>query len=88
MQNPWKNVNTPPQPVLFRLPAVAVTYQALVDHEAHSIVFGVQTVDPITDTLNALWVSSPVDIDRYLKAAVKAHREFADQLWKAAGPFP
>jgi hypothetical protein len=87
MRNPWRNVNTCAQPPLFGLPALAVTFQALVDQEAHSVVFGVQTVDPITDTLNALWVSSPVDLDRYLKACREAHNEFLKQLYEAAGPF-
>jgi len=88
MRNPWKDVNTAPQPSLFGLPAVAITLQALIDHEAHSAVFGVQTVDPITDTLNALWVSAPVDLDRYLKASREAHTEWLRQLWEGAGPFP
>lgn len=87
MRNPWRNVKSCPQPPLFGLPASAVTLQALVDQEDHSVVFGVQTVDPITDVLTGLWVSSPVDLDRYLKAEREAHSEFLRALWDACGPF-
>lgn len=87
MRNPWRDVKTVPQPPLFRVPALAVTLQALIDHEDGSMVFGVQTVDPISDTLQHLWVSSPVPVDRYLKAMHEAHREFLEQLYEASGPF-
>lgn len=87
MRNPWKEVKDAPQPPLFSIPASAVTLQGLIDREAHSVVFGVQTVDPISDTLNALWVSSPLQLDRYLKGLHEAHREFLNQLYDAAGPF-
>jgi hypothetical protein len=87
MKNPWKLVNSAPQSPIFVLPAAAVTMQSLVDREEHSMVFGVQTVDPISDTLNALWVSSPIDLDRYLNGLHDAHAEFLRQLWDAAGPF-
>ena len=87
MRNPWTNVNRGPQPPLFSLPAQAVTLQALIDKDNGSIVFAVQTVDPITDTLNALWSSSAVPEDRYLKMLHTAHSEFLTQLWDAAGPF-
>lgn len=52
------------------------------------MVYGVQSVDPISDSLTALWVSSPLDLDRYLKGCRKAHSEFLTQLWDACGPFP
>lgn len=87
MRNPWSDVKTPPQPPLFTLPASAVTFQALIDRDEGSIVFGVQTVDPISDVLTALWVCPPVPIDRYLKAMHEAHRQFLEQLYDAAGPF-
>lgn len=87
MRNPWKHVNTPPQPPLFVLPALAVTLQCCVDRENGSVVFGVQTVDPITDTLNALWCSSPLPEERYLAGLHEAHAEFLRQLWDATGPF-
>jgi hypothetical protein len=44
-------------------------------------------VDPISDQLNALWVSGPVPVDRYLKILHEAHKEFLRQLWDASGPF-
>lgn len=87
MRNPWREVKSAPQPPLFRVAAASVTLQACVDHENHSVVFGVQTMDPVSDTLQALWSSSPVDLDRYLKALHEAHQEFLRQLWDAAGPF-
>jgi hypothetical protein len=88
VRNPWSTRSDVPQPPLFSLPARAVTLQALLDLEEHSVVFGVQTLDPITDTLNALWVSSPVDLDRHLKALHEAHSEFLTQLYNAHSPFP
>ena len=87
MRNPWRTVNSVPQPPLFGLAASAVTLQALVDREEQSVVFGVQTVDPINDNLVALWVSDPVSADRYLKKLHMAHKEFLTQLWDATGPF-
>jgi len=59
-----------------------------VDQEDHTVVFGVQSVDPISDTLTALWVQPPLDLDRYLKGAHAAHKEWLRQVWDAAGPFP
>jgi hypothetical protein len=88
MRNPWKDVNGEVQPPLFRLPAVAVTLQALVDLEEHSVVFGVQTVDPISDRLVALWSSAPTDLDRYLTTLHEAHKEFLRELHDATSPFP
>ena len=87
MRNPWKDVKDGVQPPLFHLPASAVTLQALVDTDNHSLVFGVQTVDPISDHLVALWTSAPVPLDRYLKMLHEAHREYLEQLWNATGPF-
>jgi hypothetical protein len=87
MRNPWKEVKSAPQPPLFALPAQAVTLQGLIDHDSGSIVFGVQSVDPINDTLTALWVCPPLPIDRYLKGLHEAHSEFLQQLYDAAGPF-
>jgi len=88
MRNPWKSDVHHAEPPLFSLPAAAVTLQALIDHDAHSVVFGVQTVDPINDTLAALWVCPPVSLDGYLKQLHGAHKEFLEQVWSAAGPFP
>jgi hypothetical protein len=87
MRNPWHIVNGPPQTPLFRLAASAVTLQALIDHDSGSLVFGVQTVDPINDQLCALWSSAPIELERYLKGLHEAHSEFLSQLWDAAGPF-
>jgi hypothetical protein len=87
MRNPWKDVKDGVQPPLFHLPAAAVTLQALVDHDNGTVVFAVQTVDPISDHLIALWSSSPVPVERYLKALHEAHREFLEQTWEACGPF-
>lgn len=87
MRRPWKDVNGEVQPTLFRLPAAAVTLQALIDHEEHSVVFGVQTLDPIEDRLVALETWFPVDLDRYLKTMHDVHKTFLRQLWDAAGPF-
>jgi len=61
--------------------------QALVDHDNGTVVFGVQTLDPIGDHLIALWCSSPVPLEKYLKAMHEAHREYLNQLWDATGPF-
>lgn len=87
MRNPWRDVKAIPQPPLFSLPASAITLQCLVDRENGSVVFGVQTVDPITDTLNALWCSAPLPEERYLTGLHEAHREFLRQVWDATGPF-
>jgi len=87
MRNPWKDVKDGVQPPLFALPAYATTLQALVDHDNGTVVFAVQTVDPIADSLVALWSSAPVPVDRYLKMMHSAHKEFLEQLWQAAGPF-
>ncbi len=87
MRNPWTDVKHGVQPPLFSIPAQAVTLQACVDHENGTVVFAVQTVDPINDQLIALWSSSPVPVERYLKTMHEAHREYLNQLWEACGPF-
>lgn len=88
MRNPWKDVKDGVQPPLFNLAAYSTTLQACIDHENGTVVFGVQTVDPIGDHLISLWCSAPVPLERYLKTMHEAHREFLNQLWEAAGPFP
>lgn len=87
MRTPWREVKSVPQPPLFNLAASAVTLQACVDLESGSVVFAVQTVDPINDNLVALWSSSPVPVERYLKTLHQAHKEFLTQLWEQTGPF-
>jgi hypothetical protein len=87
MRNPWNDVKSVPQPPLFHLAAAATTIQACVDRDNGTVVFAVQTVDPISDQLIALWSSSPVPVERYLKTLHEAHREFLNQLWDATGPF-
>jgi hypothetical protein len=87
MRNPWHVVNGPPQPPLFAIPAVAITLQACIDRDNGSVVFGVQAVDPINDQLVALWSSSAVPEDRYLKTMHEAHREWLELLWEHTGPF-
>lgn len=87
MRNPWHDVKSAPQPPLFDLAATAVTLQACVDRDNGSVVFAVQAVDPINDNLIALWSSSPVPVERYLKTLHQAHREFLSMLWDATGPF-
>lgn len=87
MRDPWTSVNTSPQPSLFRLTASAVTLQALIDRAEGTVVLAVQTIDPISGELNALWSTGPIRIDDYEDAACAADREFFSQLWDAAGPF-
>jgi len=87
MRNPWSDVKSGAQPPLFSLAAQAVTLQACVDNENGTVVFAVQAVDPINDQLIALWSSSPVPVERYLKTMHQAHREFLELLWEATGPF-
>lgn len=87
MRNPWKEVKGGVQPPLFELAASATTLQACYDRTNETIVFGVQTLDPIDDHLIALWCSPPVSADRYLKMLSTAHKEFLRQLWENTGPF-
>jgi len=87
MRNPWKESQEGVHTPLFGLPASAVTLQALVDNDNGTVVFAVQTVDPISDHLVALWSSAPVPVERYLKMMHTAHKEFLEQLWEACGPF-
>ena len=87
MRNPWSDVKTGVQPPLFDLAAQAVTLQACVDRDNGTVVFAVQAVDPINDQLIALWSSSPVPVERYLKTMHTAHKEWLSLLWDACGPF-
>lgn len=87
MKNPWSIVKGVPQPPLFHLAAAAVTLQLLIDRDEGSVVFSVQTVDPINDNLVGLWVSPVFTEERYLSGLHEAHREFLQQAWDATGPF-
>jgi len=87
MRLPIRHVNKIPQPPLMHTVACATTLSALVDHDEYTVVFVVETTDPTTHTLQALWSSAPHPLDRYLKGMHQAHKEFLKQLWDAAGPF-
>jgi hypothetical protein len=87
MRNPWSDVKSGTQPPLFMVPASSITLQACIDRDNGTIVFGVQAVDPINDQLMALWSSSPVPVERYLKTMHQAHKEWLDLLWQFSGPF-
>lgn len=80
-------VNSVVQPSLFPLPAVAVSLHALCDSVGETVVFVVESRDPVEGSLCALWSSSPLPTDRYLKGLHEAHKEFLRQVWDVTGPF-
>lgn len=87
MKNPFESVNSDVQPSLFPLPAVSVSLHALVDCVDQTVVFVVESRDPLAGTLCALWSTPPVPAENHLKRLHEAHKEFLEQVWNATGPF-
>lgn len=88
MRNPPVDVNALVQPPMFRLDAIAIAMHALVDHLDATVVFVVESRDPLAGGLCALWSSAPIPLEDHLKGLHEAHKEFLRQLFDASGPFP
>ena len=87
MKKPHEVVNSVVQPSMFPLSSVAVSLHALVDNLDQTVVFVVESRDPLEGSLCALWSSAPVPSENHLKGLHTAHKEFLRQVWDVTGPF-
>lgn len=81
------NVNAVVEPTLFPLEAVAVSLHALTDAMDQTVVYVVESRDPISGKLVALWSSSPMPFGTEDRGMRQAFKEWSAQVWNATGPF-
>lgn len=87
MKIPDVPVNTPVEHQLFRSGGIAVTMQALIDHDDATVLYVVEARDVSAGKLLALYSTAPVGLDQDTKERQRALREYLALVESHSGPF-
>lgn len=87
MKIPDEPVNTYTEQQLFPSGGLAITLQALIDHDEATVLYVVEARDVSIGKLIALWSTAPVGLDHDTRQRSQAVREFLGLVAEHSGPF-